>query len=117
MWLLRMLRHGHALNGVSAEVMARSSRHEARQRVVGWYELVASTRLTQKPQLLHLPCLITQAQIFLRFGTPALRPFPAALGPWLQSIAVSTEFFHLLLSTLMVGLSSCWYCTWRWPLW
>ena len=48
------------------------------------------------------PALPPPPQIFLRFGTPALRPFPAALAPWMQGIAVSTEFFHLLLATLMV---------------
>lgn len=50
------------------------------------------------------PALLPTPQVFLRFGTPALRPFPAALGPWLQGVAVSTEFFHLMLSTLMVSL-------------
>lgn len=56
---------------------------------------------SSRPPHLPLPPL-SPLQIFLRFGTPALRPFPAALAPWMQGIAVSTEFFHLLLSTLMV---------------
>lgn len=55
------------------------------------------------PSLIRPPFPHPQPQIYLRFGTPALRPFPAALGPWLQGIAVSTEFYHVLLSTLMVS--------------
>ena len=49
------------------------------------------------------PSHTPNAKIYLRFGTPTLRPFPAALGPWLQGIAMSTEFYHVLLSTLMVS--------------
>ncbi|PSC75824.1 molecular chaperone [Micractinium conductrix] len=47
-------------------------------------------------------------KVYLRFGAPALRPFPTAIAPWLQRVAVSTEMFHLLLATLMMQAPQLW---------
>lgn len=47
-------------------------------------------------------------KVFLRFGLPALRPFPAAAAPWLQQVSQSTEFFHFLLVTIMMQQRALW---------
>ncbi|BDA49740.1 hypothetical protein COCOBI_14-3600 [Coccomyxa sp. Obi] len=41
-------------------------------------------------------------KLFLKYGKPALRPFPAALKAWFGPAAMSTDFQYLLLSILFL---------------
>lgn len=57
------------------------------------------------PPTRHTP---TALQLYLRFGLPTLRPFPAAIQPWIQQAAQSTEFFHVMLAPLMLQSPQLW---------
>jgi hypothetical protein len=46
--------------------------------------------------------------MYLRLGLPPLRPFPAAVAPWLQQAATSSEFFQVMLATLMLQAPQLW---------
>ena len=46
--------------------------------------------------------------MYLRLGLPPLRPFPAAVAPWLQQAAASSEFFQVMLATLMLQAPQLW---------
>lgn len=52
--------------------------------------------------------LLPAPQLYLRFGLPALRPFPAALQPWIQAAAQSNEFHALLLAPLLLQAPQLW---------
>lgn len=47
-------------------------------------------------------------QLYLRFGLPSLRPFPAALQPWIQGAAQSNEFHAVLLAPLLLQAPQLW---------
>lgn len=46
-------------------------------------------------------------QVYLRHGLPPLRPFPAAIAPWMRRVAGSTEMWHLMLSSMMAQVPLC----------
>lgn len=51
----------------------------------------------------HAPAPLPSApQVYLRHGLPPLRPFPAAIAPWMRRVAASTQMWHLMLSSMMM---------------
>lgn len=72
-------------------------------RAVGW-----QLHLPVARRPLHWDPVTPVAQVYLRFGLPSLRPFPAAAAPWMQGVAQSTEFYHFLVATLLMQIPQLW---------
>lgn len=47
-------------------------------------------------------------KVYLRFGLPPLRPFPAAFKAWARPVMASVELWHVIMSTAMMQSPSAW---------
>ena len=43
------------------------------------------------------------AQVYLKFGLPKIRPFPAAIKTWMQNAGLTTDFQYTVLAALFIN--------------